>query len=292
MRMTWWSLLSMLYDELDRPRLAGGAVVVLRRQRDDVLPPASMLPSSTVIHVPQVSIHVDTNFWCACRSRSRPAPGTACPKIDAVVVLLDEAPAEDRLHLGVAGRRLRLRRAQPLPRLRVPLADERLQEPCAARPAPPSRAMSWISFSLCASISAPLGLAVVSVCRLVASSCCARARRRRPHATQATTTNSTIDNRRGARVIRGLSAGVGAGDGVARVAGAVDVGDQPVDHLRRREHARQPGTGMRAGADEVEPVDLFGLVVKAELRRLRQHRLDGERRALLRRQLVGEVVAA
>src|SRR5438093_1493284 len=63
-------------------------------------------------------------------------------------------------------------------------------------------------------------------------------------------------------------AGVGAGDGVARVAGAVDVGDEAVDHFRRRQHARQTRAGMGAGADQVKAVHFFRSVVKAKIGRL------------------------
>ena len=45
-----------------------------------------------------------------------------------------------------------------------------------------------------------------------------------------------------------------------------------------RQHAGQPGPGMRAGTDEIEAVDLFAAVVRAEPGALRQHRLQPEAR--------------
>src|SRR6185312_10929809 len=110
--------------------------------------------------------------------------------------------------------------------------------------------MSCRSFSLCMSPTDAPALAVVSV---FSCSCAAAA---------PPTANSTIARR---PIIRScLSAGVRAGDGIARVARPRDVGDQSINYLRRREHARQPRAGMGPRADEVEPVDLFGLVVEAE----------------------------
>src|SRR5829696_7524713 len=56
-------------------------------------------------------------------------------------------------------------------------------------------------------------------------------------------------------------------------------GDQVVHDLCRAEHTRKTGAGMRAGANEVEIRQIFGAIVRAEVRRLGQDRLDGEGRA-------------
>ena len=55
--------------------------------------------------------------------------------------------------------------------------------------------------------------------------------------------------------------------------------DQVVHDLGRAEHPRQAGAGMRAGADEVEIRQILGAIVRAEVRRLGQDRLDREGRA-------------
>src|SRR5262249_28295047 len=95
-------------------------------------------------------------------------------------------------------------------------------------------------------------------------------------------------SRRGACGLLSLAGGVAAGDRVVRVAGAVAVGDEAIDHLRRRQDTRQPGARVGAGADEVQALDLFRSVVEAEISRLAQHGLNGKCGPALRIQLPGE----
>ena len=61
-------------------------------------------------------------------------------------------------------------------------------------------------------------------------------------------------------------------------------------HAGGRQHARQAGTGMGAGADQIQPVDVFAAVVRPEPGALRQHRLEPERGAAERQQPVLEIL--
>src|SRR5215210_8815850 len=67
------------------------------------------------------------------------------------------------------------------------------------------------------------------------------------------------------------------------------LGDQVVHNLGRAQHTRKAGAGMRAGADEVEIRQILGAIVRAEVRRLGQDRLDGEGRAQVAVERIAEV---
>ena len=65
--------------------------------------------------------------------------------------------------------------------------------------------------------------------------------------------------------------------------------DQPIEYPRRGEHAGQAGTGMRAGADEKQAIDIFAAIMRPEPRTLTQHRFETERRPLHGKQALAKV---
>src|SRR5215217_9226277 len=66
-------------------------------------------------------------------------------------------------------------------------------------------------------------------------------------------------------------------------------GDQVVHDFGRAQDTRKAGAGMRARADEVEIRQILGAIVRAEVRRLGQDRLDGEGRAQVAVERIAEV---
>ena len=65
--------------------------------------------------------------------------------------------------------------------------------------------------------------------------------------------------------------------------------DQVVHDPSRAEHTWKAGAGMRAGANEVEIRQIFGAIVRAEVGRLSQDRLDGESRAQIAVECIAEM---